>query len=51
METTPVTWATDTEPVVFDRFEITREDGVLYVNQRNYVREVLQQHCDVQGTC
>ena len=49
--TTPVTWATEKEAVVFDGFEVTFHEGVYHVSQSNYTREVLSQHEEVSGTC
>ena len=47
--TTPVSWATDTEAVVFDGFEITCHEGVYHVGQKSYTREMLSQHEDIPG--
>ena len=48
--TTPVSWASPYETLSFDGFEVDMLDGEYHVHQKSYVRELLKQYHEVEGS-
>ena len=49
--TTPVSWSSPDQTLSFDGFEMDMVDGEYHVHQKSYIREVLKQYQNIEGTC